>query len=142
MTATLVTLPTLPAGDYLIIDPCYVYTGTRWDALSRVMCALPTPYTGIVTDPVTGCAFAFSFTAAGDGIYSDHEGHRYGVDSGSLACLPLAMLDAATLARLPTRDRSIDQVCRGRWVTFTTAWVCRPCDAQGVIRFGHLVIHT
>ena len=46
------------------------------------------------------------------------------------------------LASLPTRDQSEGQVCCGRLVTFTTPSPCLPCDADGVIRFGHIAIQT
>jgi hypothetical protein len=128
-----------PAGDYLIIDPCYVYDGARWEALSR---AVFREEGGVKTDPVTGCHFAFSFTATGDGVYADQDGYQYSVDSGSLACLPLAMVDAVTLAMLPVHDHSKDGTCSGRMVTFTTTWVCVPCDEDGVIRFGPVEIQT
>jgi hypothetical protein len=131
----------LPAGDYIIIDPCYVYGGARWQGLVDVIYGCGAD-TGVFTDPVTGCRFAYSGTFAGDGVYLDHAGHLYGVDSGGLACLPLAMVDAATLAMLPARDHSREQCCSGRLVTFDTAWRCIPCDARGVIQFGSVVITT
>jgi hypothetical protein len=144
------TAAVLPAGDYVIIDPCYVYDGARWHGLVDLIYGPRAsgthghtpPHEGIFTDPLTGCRFAYSGTATGDGTYPDQDGHLYGVDSGGLACLPLAMLDAATLAMLPARDHSVDQSCSGRLVTFATAWDCLPCDAQGVIRFGPIMIAT
>jgi len=128
-----------PAGDYLIIDPCYVYEGARWLALLDTFWNTPG---GVKTDPVTGCRFAYSATATGDGVYADQDGYLYGVDSGSLACLPLVMIDAATLVDLPARDRSAGEACSGRLVTFTAPWVCVPCDTEGVIRFGPVEIVT
>jgi len=128
-----------PAGDYLIIDPCYVYTGARGIAL---LDAIWSTQGGVKTDRVTGCRFAYSPTATGDGCYTDQDGYLYGVDSGGLACLPLAMIDAATLAMLPAYDRSAEQACSGRLVMFTAPWVCVPCDAQGLIRFGPVEIAT
>jgi|SoiMetStandDraft_2_1073263.scaffolds.fasta_scaffold156559_1 hypothetical protein len=132
----------LPAGDYLIIDPCYVFDRARWDGLVDLIYGHTPPDAGVYTDPVSGCLFAYSWTKAGDGTYIDQDGYLYGVDSGSLACLPLAMIDAATLALLPIRDHSVDHACSGRLVTFDAAWTCLPCDAQGVIRFGPIVINT
>jgi hypothetical protein len=134
----------LPAGDYLIIDPGYVLsTQGRREALFRQECyEVWARGVCILTDPVTGCRFAYSSTRYGDGAYPDNQGYGYGVDSGSLACLPLAMVDAAVLATLPTRDRSVGQICSGRLVTFSTPAVCAPCDADGIIRFGHIEIDT
>jgi hypothetical protein len=138
---TMHTMSTLlPPGDYLIIDPCYILKGPRY--LSLMDAAYADGSSIVRTDPQTGALFAASWTATGDGAYADQEGYWYGVDSGTLACLPLAMVDAAALATLPVHDRSEGQVCCGRLVTFAQPSPCRPCDAEGVIRFGHIAIQT
>jgi hypothetical protein len=130
----------LPAGEYLIIDPSYMFEGPRFLALCDAML---TDDSGCVSvDPQTGAAFAYSSTATGDGVYADQEGHRYGVDAGMLACLPLAMLDAVALVLRPTLDHSEGQVCCGRIVAFPAPFACVPCDATGVIRFGYITIET
>src|SRR3981081_4724602 len=103
----------LPAGDYLIIDPCYVYDGARWQTLVDALFQ-GVDLQHIVTDPITGCRFAYSSTATGDGVYADDERHLHGVDTGGIACLPLAMIDATVLVSLPERDRSRDKACSGR----------------------------
>jgi hypothetical protein len=96
----------------------------------------------VMTDPQTGALFAWSSTATGDGVYADQEGQQYGVDSGALACLPLVMVDAVQLATRPVHDKSEGQVCCGRLVTFQVPSPCRPCDEDGVIRFGPIAIQT
>jgi hypothetical protein len=130
----------LPPGDYCIIDPCYILTGDRFLALSDAWYAAAAPI--VLADPQTGALVAWSATATGDGVYADQDGHLYGVDSGTLACLPLAILDAAALATRPRHDRSEGQVCCGRLVTFVCPSPCARCDAAGVIRFGPIIIAT
>jgi hypothetical protein len=134
------TTTMLPPGDYLIIDPCYILERTRALTLSDAAACEGAPV--VVPDPQTGALCAVSPTATGDGVYADQDGHRYGVDSGMLACLPLAMLDAVALVTLPMHDKSEGQVCCGRLVTFALPSPCSPCDAAGVIRFGHIAIQT
>lgn len=38
-----------------------------------------------------GCKFAVGYTACGDGYYYDQQGNGYGVDSGTIAILPLPL---------------------------------------------------
>ena len=94
------TTTMLPPGDYLIIDPCYILDGDRWQPLLDRLYAEGWP--SVVTDPQTGALFAASYTATGDGAYEDQDGHWYGVDSGTLVCLPLEMVDGAQLGDPPT----------------------------------------
>jgi hypothetical protein len=84
--------------------------------------------------------FVYSFTRWGDGFYEDQDGVSYAVDAGMLACLPLGMIDSGILVMLSQPARP--EPCRGRVVTFSGPFVCVPCDAHGVIRFGHIVIET
>jgi hypothetical protein len=130
----------LPAGEYLIIDPCYIVDPARLQTLFGPTETART--SAVAVDPQTGARFAYSYTATGDGLYVDNDGIEYGVDSGTLACLPLGMLDAARLVNRPLHDRSDGQVCSGRFVTFDAPVRCVPCDAHGVIRFGPIVIDT
>lgn len=130
----------LPPGDYLIIDPCYILSEPRMMALFDTVWGESPDV--LSTDPQTGALFAWTSTARGDGVYADNHGHQYGVDSGTLACLPLAMLDAAVLASRPLHDHSIGQVCCGRFVTFAMPSPCCACDEAGIIRFGHITIDT
>jgi hypothetical protein len=134
------TTTTLPPGDYLIIDPCYILEETRFLALLDTVWAKDASV--VTPDPQTGALFAWCSTATGDGVYADQDGQLYGVDSGTLACLPLSMLDAAALAMSPVHDQSTEQVCCGRLVTFTQPSACSECDEHGVIRFGHIAIET
>jgi hypothetical protein len=134
------TPTTLPLGDYLIIDPCYILTRARFLTLMDAARAAGFPV--VMPDPQTGARLAWSPTATGDGVYADQDGQRYGVDSGTLACLPLAMLDAAALVTRPVYDLSEGQVCCGRLVTLARPSLCRPCDEAGVIRFGPIAIQT
>lgn len=78
------TIITLPAGRYYIGDPCYVFAEDAWDRL------IENDLEGAVT--FEGHALWAHYTAWGDGEYHDQRGHAYGVDSGTLAAVPEALV--------------------------------------------------
>ena len=127
----------IPAGEYLIIDPCYVVQNARWPQIVDAFYAREGEH-AYITDPKTGMQFAMSSTYHGDGIYLDAEGYEYGVDSGTLGCLPVAMISKRMLATL-AKQRGC---CSGRRVTFTEPVPFVPCNAKGLICFGPVVIET
>lgn len=71
-------------------DPCYVlsddvYYGVWGNFYEFQDCS--------VKDPATGLHFAVHGTAYGDGGYRDQHGNCYGVDSGTLALIPLELVE-------------------------------------------------
>lgn len=126
----------MPAGEYLVGDPCYGVPGERWsewltasdpdvfgdnpvlDAqLQRVLIA---PLDG---HPVLGIG-----TAHGDGQYEDQHGAVYPVDSGLIGLVPVGLVSDPI---------SVTGMQR---VTFGVAFECLYDD--GVIYLGDLAIDT
>jgi len=91
----------LPAGQYLISDPCYVFDRERYDALLEEtnyfgLSSVDPQFArggGIFVDKVTGLKFAVVGTAYGDGLFSSNDGDTYPVDAGCIAIIPFGMLD-------------------------------------------------
>ena len=90
---------TLPAGEYVISDPCYVINRDDYDRLLS-----ETNYFGvdsqdfprgggIFKDSKTGLLFAVISTAYGDGLYGSNIGEKFPVDAGCIAAIPVGMLE-------------------------------------------------
>lgn len=90
---------TLPAGVYVISDPCYVIDREDYDVLLE-----ETNYFGvdrddicergggIFTDSRTGRQFAVLSTLWGDGYFPSNVGKSFPVDAGCIACVPIEMV--------------------------------------------------
>lgn len=90
---------TLPAGVYVISDPCYVIDREDYDVLLA-----ETNYFGvdrddicergggIFTDNKTGRQFAVLSTLFGDGFFPSNVGKSFPVDAGCIACVPIEMV--------------------------------------------------
>lgn len=120
----------LPAGVYVIGDPCYHVPDEQWD---RVLgesdffdgqCHA----TFETFDHRVGTVVAFS-TAYGDGTYTDGQRREYGVDSGLIGIISLEDIDPEEL------DLNLAKV-----VNFTAPVVCY--EDGGVITFGLVSIDT
>ena len=87
----------LPAGRYLVGDPCYSFTnGLNPHGADLWMEWLDAAWAGVDPNRVTildaevrGFRIAASSTAYGDGFYEDQDGHGYGVDAGLIGAVPL-----------------------------------------------------
>jgi hypothetical protein len=85
---------TLPAGLYIVTDPCYAYPKKHWDkfcneAYTGHTCNMPDMFSH------RGGEFYAFPTAFGDGIYSVY-GPMEGdcaVDSGTLALIPVELIE-------------------------------------------------
>lgn len=77
----------LPAGKYYIGDPCYVIRGANWQKVCDEL------EDGIYTN--LNHPFFMASTAYGDGSYMDQEGNEYGVDSGQLGAVPIALIETS-----------------------------------------------
>lgn len=75
---------TLPAGDYLLVDPCYVMDDKRWDEIC-----------GLLDQDILeldGHQFACHGTAHGDGCYETSDfSNQIAVDSGLIGLVPLVL---------------------------------------------------
>ena len=91
---------TLPAGRYVISDPCYIFDEKYWDDLLRL-----TDYLDDVVFSVNGHLCFSHTTAYGDGSYffekkslnvsiiDDKSVDGLGVDSGVLAIIPISLIE-------------------------------------------------
>jgi len=88
---------TLPAGTYVICDPCYVIRDSEWDRVlqeTEYFNYKSTDRGGVFTDSETGLEYAVFSTAYGDGLYVDNMGHKFPVDAGCIGCVPVGMCGA------------------------------------------------
>jgi hypothetical protein len=133
----------LPAGEYWIIDPCYVIPDEDWGDLLRATGLLGTydlDKLYLTPRPKNeqygsfkwkGHTLASSTTMYGDGGYSDSDGYDYSVDAGCIGAVPVALCE---------KDRYTDFSMLGRKVTFD-----KPFEfwyEDGRIHVGHIVIDT
>ena len=113
----------MPAGLYIIGDPCYSLSHDDCDAFYDAG--------GDVIQHSFGDHVACAFrTAFGDGGYDDNKGRKYGVDSGTIGLVPLALLKI---------DRPGAQWTHP--VRFTKPTRCSR-SATGTLRFGSITIRT
>ena len=87
----------LPGGKYYIGDPCYVLDDSVLDKMF-------VPYMQFRKDsnifidnaPVfefEKYKYSIASTLVGDGVYFDRADNEYGVDSGTLACIPMELIE-------------------------------------------------
>jgi hypothetical protein len=80
----------LPAGKYYIGDPCYVFNDKTWDHLNEVH--WDSMSTGEIFEHGGGQVWMHT-TKFGDGVYDDQNGTEYGVDSGLIGIVPIALIE-------------------------------------------------
>jgi len=81
---------TMPAGEYFIGDPCYVFSHETWSDV----CDLFSYDDRGTTPPVVTFnerPLWAAMTCYGDGCYPDDTGHVYGVDSGLIGVVPSSL---------------------------------------------------
>ena len=124
----------LPAGTYYVGDLCYVVPDADWPEFCDRMFPGDDSYVIGVFEDREGINYASFGTKYGDGEYVDNRGARYGVDSGSIGCIPLCALPA---------DLNLAEVLRlGNIVDLDKAFEVGYDDETGAITFGHLEIVT
>ena len=127
----------MPAGKYYIGDLCHIMTDSEW----LEICDLTIQGTRVIDGEFQlkdGRRFAMYSTAYGDGVYYDHYGHSYSVDSGSIGCI---LVD--DIKYVDNFDQFLDV---GVILEFDTDFVTgggrgKP-GWEGTIQFGHVVIET
>lgn len=88
----------LPAGTYLVGDPCYAFDHALrqnwldWLADAWKEKGVDRDRLNILDGRVKGMRIAASRTAYGDGVYYDQDGHVYAVDAGLLGAVPVELL--------------------------------------------------
>tara|TARA_R100000306_G_C4314022_1_gene111664 strand:+ start:143 stop:631 length:489 start_codon:yes stop_codon:yes gene_type:complete len=93
----------LPAGEYVISDPCYTLglsdnkqeaIQDSWLKLLDETESLMYKYDGhggVMT--IDNLPFAVFSTTYGDGIYHDDDGNKYYVDAGCIGCIPIELAE-------------------------------------------------
>jgi hypothetical protein len=111
----------MKAGTYYIGDPCYVFD-EHWTEVLKL-----TDY--FRKDELYGHEIASGFVQS-DGVYWDNEGNPYFVDSGTIAILPVKLLDIDS-----TRDAEL-----GNTFTFWEDFDVK--IKEGVFEFGNIKIEA
>ena len=139
--------PYLPAGVYIISDPCYVFSDNDYDRLIE-----QTGFFGLYNRDGTtndknnqGGTFVLGWgremrkhpfacfaTWMGDGGYRGTDDNYYSVDAGMIACIPLALCDS---------DKFKHGLGEHFYAhTFDKDFVCE--SYNGTLSFGRLEIYT
>ena len=115
----------VPAGKYILGDPCYAIPDEHWTDF------LHTRVTNSGVGDVAGrCVLSFG-TAYGDGTYEGSDGFEYGVDSGMIGLVPADLPGLTLLGRF----QSI--------VTFAEPTRCWQDGLdRGGLHFGTILIAT
>lgn len=125
------------AGKYYIGDLCHIMTDSEW----LEICDLTIQGTRVLDGEFQlkdGRRFAMYSTAYGDGVYYDHYGHSYSVDSGSIGCI---LVD--DIKYVDNFDQFLDVGAIQEFDTdFVTGGGRGESDWEGTIQFGHVVIET
>lgn len=121
-TYTTITKATLPAGEYVVGDPCYAIPEHRW--AEWLEAADYTNQRHILVAELDGVPAVGVGTAFGDGFYHDQDGRAYPVDAGLIGLVPTS---------LAVGDHSVV-------VTFDKPVECWYDD--GTIHLGDIVIET
>ena len=120
---------TLPAGQYVIVDPCYVLKDDVYNALLDT--AFETNQVTVYGTDIFGTEkrLIILHTYHGDGQYYDDHGRQFLVDSGTIACIEVA-----------------PEFFQAGWEQYTQITATKPFDCQsdeGDLLFGdHACIYT
>lgn len=120
---------TMPAGTYLVGDPCYAVPDHRW---MEWLEAADYETQDVLLAELDGHPTLGIGTAHGDGTYEGDDGNEYPVDAGLIGVVPVEIA-----------DYSDDKYPRGkimRKVEFTKDFDCSYED--GTIVLGHIEIDT
>jgi hypothetical protein len=119
----------VPAGKYILGDPCYAVPDSDWDALLKSCNFFESPI-GYIKDGLQEFPVLAFSTRWGDGCYKGTDGNLYPVDAGLIGLVPVEVVGMESLR---------SDLCTV--VTFTTAVKCST-DNEGKLRFGPITIDT
>ncbi len=120
----------LPAGAYIIGDPCYNVPDAQWDRVLNESDFFGGQCWATFERESGGEGLVVAFnTAHGDGTYVDGAGRKYGVDAGLIGIIPAIDIDPSKF------DPELAHL-----VQFDSPVFCRERD--GVITFGFVDIDT
>lgn len=115
----------VPAGKYVLGDPCYTVPDEDWDKLLKSCDYFKRPV------GISGGFEVLAFhTQFGDGTYRDQNNNKYPVDAGLIGLVPIeyAVIDE-------------DYVYPTQYVEFDKPTMCRR-DDDGTLWFGTIKIRT
>jgi hypothetical protein len=119
----------VPAGKYILGDPCYAVPDSDWDGLLQSCNYFNSPI-GYIKDGLQEFPVLAFGTRWGDGCYAGTDGNLYPVDAGLIGLVPAEVVDMEALRS------DLHTV-----VTFTTTVKCST-DGNGKLRFGCITIDT
>jgi len=119
----------VPAGSYILGDPCYVVPDSEWMELLESCNYFGNPIGTFSRGTDNYYIVAFG-TRWGDGCYRGTDGNSYPVDAGLIGLVPVEVVGSEALR---------DDLCTV--VTFDKPTKCGT-DGDGKLRFGHITIDT
>lgn len=123
---------TLPAGTYIVGDPCYTMDNDAWNLwLDAANLNSNRNLPDMLVAPFNGALVAACHTMHGDGTYTDRQRRNYGSDAGLIGAVPL--IAASKRPQLMSGD--LHHV-----VTFEEDFTVY--RDGGVIHIGHITIDT
>lgn len=114
-------------GTYYIGDPCYVLSDKNFEELCLHQDKLGYPI------EIEGEVVYFDRTAHGDGVYRDNKRRIYPVDTGTIAIIPISLVDAE---KLLSNFQYFSPVIKKFKDDFTVD------SDDGIFNFGDIVIDT
>lgn len=137
----------LPAGEYLVGDPCYAFDHSlrqnwlEWLADAWKEKGVDRDRLTILDGRVKGMRIAASRTAYGDGEYYDQDGHVYGVDAGLLGAVPVELLAAIYPKYASMAHEQLEAEIGMRVVEFPHPFHVSFDEGTGKVTIGHIVIN-
>lgn len=122
----------MPAGEYIVGDPCYAVPDERWMEWLEASDYTNSDRMHPLLGELDGRSVLGFSTQFGDGVYHGTDGHEYGVDAGLIGLVPVEVADMAEDA---TWRRCSQQI------TFAEDTECSRTD-EGTLKFGSLTIQT
>lgn len=134
----------LPAGTYLVGDPCYAFdhaTRQNWlDWLHDAWQGVDADRLTILDGRINGMRIAASRTAYGDGEYYDQDGYVYPVDAGLLGAVPVDLLAAIYPKYAGMSHEQIGLELGMRIVKFPHPFHISYDEGTGAVSIGHICI--
>lgn len=139
----------LPAGKYLVGDPCYSFTNDpnpngsdlwmQW--LNAAWKDCDANQVKVLDAEVAGFRIAASGTAYGDGQYPDQFGNSYCVDAGLIGAVPIEAISILYPEYAGLTDEALGEKTMTMVMTFDRPFHVS-FDEDGVISVGHVNIET
>ena len=117
----------VPAGTYILGDPCYAIPDNKWDEAITTTDCFHTPVGFVTVDGIKYPIMGFA-TAYGDGEYPGTDGRWFPVDAGLIGLVPYDL------------DKEHYNNDVSHIVVFDDETLCT--NVNGVMQFGNIRIDT